>query len=236
MAVTFNDTSTLQGLVQHLRFISGQDSLKIEDATRLLNFALDDYAYIALTSSGRWKFDDLTHTNNDGDETFNIATGTLSADEASMPLESSFLMINQVQIQIDGKWQVVEPVDVRDSKEEVLAQTYSVNGKPRKYDYDAHSLFFYPKSDAARTVKILYSRASPYFSTSDTTATIGIPRIHHRYLALNAAYQLSERTNDRSGDRMFRSLQLEERRVRDFFSKRDQDTPRKLQGMVNIPT
>lgn len=235
MTLVFSDQSTKQGLVEHLKFITGQDSLSANDATRLLNMALDDYSYIALTSSGRWKFDDLTHVNEDGDETFPIATATLNADEESVPLETDLLMINQVQIQIDGKWQVLEPVDTRDSKHEVLSTTYSVNGKPIKYDYDAHSLFFYPKSDTARSVRVLYSRPSPYFSVTDTGAPIGIPRIHHEYLVLHAANRLNLRTNDSNSVKIKQELLEFEQKIRDFYSKRDQDTPRRLKAKINVP-
>lgn len=236
MAVVFSDTSTLQGLVQHLRFTSGQDSLDIEDATRLLNFALDDYAYLALTSSGRWKFDDLTHVNGSGDETFPTATATLSADEESVPLESSFLMVNQVEVTDDnGKYKILDPTDIRDHTEETLSVKYETNGEPKLYDYDAHSIFFYPRSDTSRTVRIFYSRASPYFDTTDTTATVGIPRIHHHYLALNAADKLADRLNDNNAPRLHNKVLEEENKIRDFFSKRDQDTPRKLTAIINVP-
>ena len=235
MAVTFNDTSTLQGLVQHVRFLSGQDSLSINDATRLLNFARDDYDYIALTSDGRWKFDALTHENASNNATYPIATATLNANTESIPLNSDFLKINQVQIEIDGVFKVLEPVDVRDDKSEVLRETYKTVGEPIKYDYDSHSLFFYPASDTARTVKILYSRVSPYFSTIDTTATVGIPRIHHEYLALHAAHRVTLKTNDPNRVQLRQELVEFERKIRDFYSKRDEDTSRRIKPKLDSP-
>jgi hypothetical protein len=214
----------------------------MKDATRLLNFALDDYSYIAMTASGRWKFDDSTHVDADGNQTFPIATATLQANEKSLPLATEFLMLNQVQIEIDGEYQVLEPVDVRDSKHQVLRTTYSTSGKPQKYDYDARSVFLYPASDTDRTVKILYSRASPYFDIANTTATIGIPRIHHEYLPLKAALKLGMRLSDTDYTRIEREVAKWEGvdgqsggKIRDYYSKRDQDTPRRLKGIINVP-
>lgn len=231
MANTFNDTSTQQGLVQHLRFLSGQDALSIEDATRLINFALDDYSYIALTSSGRWKFDDSTHENADGDATYPIATATVSAGETSIPLETDFLSVEEVRFNDE----ILAPVDRRDYHGTKLTTLYGTSGTPRAYDYDSNALFLYPPPSTSGTVKLLYSRASPYFSTSDTTATVGIPRIHHEYLVLHALHRLSLRTNDSNRVEVRNELQAMEEKVRDFYSKRDQNTSRKLKAIINVP-
>lgn len=232
--VTFNDTSTLQGLVQHLKFISGQDSLAIEDATRLLNFAMDSYSYIALTASKRWKFDDETNTD------FPIATATLNSNEESIPLETSFLIVDEVQVTgDDGKYIKLIPIDEADmDREQVLSVTYVTDGTPKYYDYDSHSLFFYPQSNATRTVKVLHRRATEYFDTSDTTATVGIPRIHHEYLPLKAAYSLSLRTNDPNLPNLRNEVQTWEGqedsggKIRNFYSKRDNNTTGRLKAHV----
>lgn len=228
MSVTFNDTSTLQGLVQHLKFISGQDSLAIEDATRLLNFAMDSYSYIALTASKRWKFDDST--NND----FPIATATLEASENAVPLETTFLIIDEVQVtDSNGKFVQLKPIDEAD-EELALGVKYETNGQPQFYDYDSHSLFIYPNASTDRTIKVFYRRATTYFDTTDTTETLGIPRIHHEYLPIKAAYSLSLRTNDPNLPNLRNEVQLWEGiedsggRIRNFYSKRDNQTKGRL--------
>jgi hypothetical protein len=235
MTLVFSDSSTKQGLVEHLKFVSGQDSLNINDATRLLNFALDDYSSIAMASSGKWKFDDTTNTTNP------IATATLNAGEEHIPLDIEFLMVDQVQILIDGKYEVLEPIDPRDDKENVLASVYDTAGKPRYYDYDAHNLYFYPKSDTTRTVKVRFSRAANHFDVTDTNASIGIPSIHYEYLSLKAAQKLGFRINDDAMAMIERELIKWEGvdgqggKIRDFYSKRDQDTPRRLKAKINVP-
>lgn len=234
MSVTFNDTSTLQGLVQHLKFISGQDSLAIEDSTRLLNFAMDNYSYIALTASKRWKFDDETNID------FPIATATLNSGEASIPLETSFLIVDEVQITNNsGDYEKLDPVDESNAdRREVLAELYPTDGLPKLYDYDSHSLFIYPKSDSTRTIKVLYRRAISYFDTTDTTATIGIPRIHHEYLPLKAAYSLALRTNDSNLPNLRNELVMWEGvedsggKIRNFYSKRDNNTTGRMKANV----
>jgi hypothetical protein len=92
MAITFNDDTGKQGLVQHLKFLTGQDSLDIKDATRLINFAADDYSYIALTSDGLWQFDD---TRNVAAPT---ASSTLAANATEVTLNTGWLMINGITV------------------------------------------------------------------------------------------------------------------------------------------
>ena len=234
MAVTYNDTSTQQGLVQHLKFLSGNDSLAIEDATRLLNFAMDSYSYIALTASKRWKFDDQTNTD------FPIATATLNSNEASIPLETTFLIVDEVQItNAAGDYVKLTPIDEANmDREQVLLTEYSTDGQPQYYDYDSHSLFFYPQASATRTVKVIYRRATEYFDTTDTTATVGIPRIHHEYLPIKAAYSLSLRTNDpnlpnlRNEVMMWEGTEDSGGKIRNFYSKRDNNTTGRLKANV----
>jgi len=235
MSVTFNDTSTYQGLVQHLKFVSGQDALSIEDATRLINFALDDYSHIALTASRRWKFDDQTNTD------FPIATATLNSNEASIPLETTFLMIDEVQITDDtGAYVKLLPIDEAEAdRKEVLATQYATDGMPLYYDYDSHSLFVYPQSSSTRTIKVLYRRAMEHFDTSDTTATVGVPRIHQEYLALKASYSLALRNNDPGLPALKREIQEWEGvegtggRIREFYSRRDGQTKARLAPKVH---
>lgn len=230
---------TLEELIDDLKYVTGQDSLTNARAVKLLNYAKDNYSYIALTASGRWKFDDSTHVNSDGEPTYPRATAILQPNEESIPLETGFLAINQVQIEVDGKSIVLPPVDVRDVKDEVLGTVYSANGTPYRYDYDAHSLFIYPRPATSTPIKILYSRAGKHFTTSDLTQQSGIPSIHDEYLVMHAGNKVSFRTVDGAKVDFRNELAKWEGVdgmsggiIRDWYSKRDQDTPRRLKGMT----
>lgn len=235
MSVVFNDTTTLQGVVQHVRDLTGQDALSIEKATRYINFALDDYSYIAITSDNRWKFDASTHVNSSGNKTLPRATYIYGANKESVPLNEDFLTVNRVSWLNNGKYYPLSPVDSKDDKKNNLSTVYESNGDPVKYDYDGHNLFLYPKPPNDITVKIEFSRAAPHFGTTDTTAEIGIPSIHIEYIAVNAAYKISFSTNDPIIARLKERKDEIEDDIRDFYSKRDEDTPHKLIGKINIP-
>lgn len=229
---------TVEEIIDDLKFVTGQDSLSNARAIKLLNYAKDNYSYIAITASGRWKFDDYTHVNDSDEPTFPRATATLEENEESIPLETSFLAIEQVQIYYNGKWEVLDPVDVRDTKELVLSTTYAANGVPFKYDYDSHSLFIYPRPATGTQIRVLYSRAGKHFTAGSLGAYTGIPSIHDEYLVIHSANKLSFRTADSSKvDYRNELIKWEGNGVsggiiRDFYSKRDQDTPRRLKGMT----
>jgi hypothetical protein len=226
--ITFNDTNNLQGLYQHTKFITGQDSLKLEDFTRLANFAADRYSYLALTSSGRWNFDDTRHVNGDDDSTYPIASATLNSGETAIPLATNFLTINQVTVTEAGKKYILKPIDTRDNKDEVLREVYNTEGIPRYYDYNAHSMFIYPASNSSRTIEVAYGRAMKHFDITDTTVTPGIPSIHFEYITLYAIEQVAMKTRDEVYSQARDGRMRMENEIKDWYSRRDQDTPMRI--------
>jgi hypothetical protein len=227
MTTTFSDTTDLQGIFQHTKFISGQDSLNIKDFTRLANYALDDYSYLAITSSGQWKFDDSTYTTHPS------ATRTVNSGQADYDLDTTFLTVDSVQLLVDGKYKTLEPID-RKNRTQPLTATYATNGQPEAFDFDGESIFLYPTPSQGYTMKVFFSRAVQYFDVTDTTATIGIPRIHHEYIALHASHRLTLRTNDPNRVQIRDELMQFEKKIRDFYSKRDMTQPRRLKGNINV--
>ena len=231
MALTFNDTTTEQGLVQELRFLSGQDALSIEDATRLLNFALDRYTHLAVMSSGRWKWDDSTNTDRP------MATTTLTAGTATYKLDTSHLVIDEVEVYDGSKWHPVGTVDAsRDHDGAALTDVYSVDGRPAHYDAQGQYITFYPAPSGGYTqARIWYSRKANHFSTTDTTSAVGIIPTHQDYLPLYAAYRLAMRTNDKNISNLRDGVDRKEREIKEFFGMREMNTPHELVGAVNIP-
>jgi hypothetical protein len=102
-------------------------------------------------------------------------------------------------------------------------------------------LTFYPTNDASRTVRVRIGRASPYFSTTDTTAAIGIPRVHHEYLAIKASQKVGIKISDSALSAIERDLVRWEGidgaggKIRDYYAKRDQQTVARLRAKVAVP-
>ncbi len=229
--MNLTDPTTLQGLYEDVKFKSGQDSLGFADFVRMANIATSDYARVRVTANGRWKFDDTTHVNGDGEYTSPVATATLAAGEDIIELDADFLTIEQVL----AGGEIVHPISDQDYQDFTAAEVYGTGSKPRAYSYVGNTFRFYPSADTAYTITVLFTRASPEFSATDTDAVLGIPRADIKYLSLNIRDQLNERTTDPNAANITNKLAAEEARIRDFASKQDQDSPRRLKAKINVP-
>lgn len=221
-------SNTVQTLIEFVKDLTGQTNASDAKIIRALNFSVDHYTYLAITSSGKWKFDSANH-----DDLPRITT-TIDSSESKVSLPVALIAIDKLEVKEGDKYQVVQPIDRRDNQHESLETVYASNGLPRFYDYDSAYIYFYPTSDTSRTVSISYSRAHPRFSTGNLTQSVGVVPVHEEYLALYAADRLMIGSNDPSRTQIRNEMQVKQDEIRDLFSKRDQDTQRRLKA--NIPS
>ena len=219
-------TNTVQTLIEYVKDLSGQDNASDAKIVRALNFAVDTYTYIGLTSSGIWQWDSRTQ----GDTS--RVTATLTT-EGKVSLEDELVTIEHFEILIDGKYQTITPTDQR-NEHNPLSTIYDSTGKPKYYDASGRFLRVYPTPDQSYTVRLTFGRRHQRFSTDNLTAAVGVEPIHEEYIALYAADRIMLGTNDPSRTQIRNELQVKEAEIRDLFSKRDQDTGRKLKA--RIPT
>lgn len=247
MTNTFSNSASLQGLFEHTKFLTGQTNLNIKDFTRLANFAMDDYSSIVMSADGRWKFDDFTNTTNPQGYT-QVVSG-----QNNYTLATNYLQISKIELKVDGMRRVLEPIDQRDYKNQSLDEVFKENGTPRYYDYDGQQIKLYPAPDfsdsgdntviANNSLHVDFTRPAEYFDVTDTTATIGIPRVHHEYIAIKASQKTMFGTNDPTKSDIERELIKWEGRevngiqsggkIREYFSVRDENTPRRLKPSLN---
>lgn len=220
--------NTVQTLIEYIKDLTGQTNATDAKLVRMLNFGVDHYTYLAITSSGKWKFDSANH-----DDLPRITTPVDSSDN-KVSLPTPLIAIDKLEVTEGGKYQVVQPIDRRDNQHESLETVYAQDGLPRFYDYDSAYIYLYPTSDTSRTLRISYSRAHPRFTTDNLTQSVGVVPVHEEYLALYAADRLMIGSNDPSRTQIRNELQVKQEEIRDLFSKRDQDTQRRLKA--NIPS
>jgi hypothetical protein len=189
-------SNTPADLYEYLKFITGQDNLSVAQANMLFKYAVDDYSHLAMVSDGVHKFDDLTHVNGSGQPTYPIATSTVSSANPKIQLDATFLMLDRVTVTVNGVEKPLTAIDRRDYKDRSLLEVFGDSGVPTHYDYDAHGIEVFPHPDGSYTATAYYSRAARYIDVTDSVTEIGIPRIHHQYLALHCARQLGFRTID----------------------------------------
>lgn len=220
------ETNTVQTLIDYVKDLTGLDNLTDAKVVRTLNFAVDNYSNIAITSSGKWRWDSSNQTD------MPRITATIDSSDTKVSLESDTIAIQKVEILENGKYQPVHPVDIKDNKDSSLDTTYNTAGIPKYYDYDSHYLYIYPVSDSSRILRITPSRAHPRYTTDNLTQNVGVIPTHEEYIALYAADRLMIGSNDPSRTQIRNELTVKEQEIRDLFSKRDQDTPRQLKAKI----
>lgn len=218
--------NTLADTIEYIKDLTGLSNLSTAKAVRALNYAVDHYTYLALTSSGKWKWDSTNQTDKAR------LTTTISNATDKVELETDTVTIQQLEVLVEGKYQIVHPVDIRDNQMQPLETEYSVAGVPRYFDFDGRSLYLFPRSDTTRTLRVTVGRAHPRFEASDTTVAMGVSPIHEEYLALYAADRLMIGSNDPSRSQIRNEMTVKQEEIRDLFSKRDQDSGRRLKSTI----
>lgn len=214
--------STYQTVADHIAFLTGQDNLSSADLLRVLNFAIDWYSDIAMSSDGKWKFD--PHTNTDKP----IAATDLVAGQATYILDTSFLQIDRVTILNEGT-----PI-LLTARQQANEDPVERTGLPQEYEYDGQSIILYPTPANGVTGGLTINFTRPVSYVTALSETIGIPRIHTEALAVHGAFQVSLRTNDQNRAQLQGQLQLQERSIRDYFSRRDEAIEQTLVGVMDL--
>lgn len=219
--------NTAQNIIDHIKFLTGQDNLSTADGVRLINYAQDEYTYLAITADGKAQVDDSGETDA------NRASATLSSGTNKVRLGADFLTWQYVEIEDSNgnRWRV-KPYDQR-AEEETTPKTTDT-GRPTRYDFYGGVFYFDKYADQDYTIRAHYSAAFTHATTDNLTKAIGIPSIHAEYIALHAAARLALANNDPSHAALRNERSAYEVRIQDFYRVRDEDMPQVLQATVDV--
>lgn len=219
--------NNLQDTIDQIKLLSGQTNVTNTAAARQVNYSLDKYTYLAITSDGKAQVDDTT--NDD----ISRATATLDAGKNKVKLGGDFITWSYIEIENSAgeRWRL-KPYDQRFNEE---TTTSSANtGRPSRYDYYGGHFYFDKYADQAYTVRAHYNRAFNHVSVDNLSATIGIPTIHAEYLAVSGAAKLALANNDPSYTSLKREVMEMEEDIVDFYRTRDEDMPQVLQAKIDV--
>lgn len=221
--------NTQAQLVSHLRFLAGQNSnsLSTADAVTLLNFAIDEYSYIAMTSDGLWQVDDTE------DSGVSRATSTITSASNSISLNIEHLQLSFVELEdSNGDKTRLTPYDLR--KEDTTTPDSTPTSKPTKYDFYGGVLYLDTYTDQEYTIRIFYTRPFNHLTEAGTSTEVGVPSIHTEYLVLHALARLGLRTADENRVQVRQEVDLLEDKIRDFYANRDEDTEERMNIVANL--
>lgn len=238
MSIPFNDTTTRRGLVQMYEREIGANRDDVSGNTTLLkeftadcNNAFDDYTRLAISASGRWKFDDSNHTDFPEivtDLVANQRSYTFTTDEQN----NIILDIYRVYVkEAQGNYQLIEPIDPDTQNVDVTNYDgQNTTGYSYEYDKVANAILLnrVPPANVTAGLKVSINREASYFTSTDTTKKAGIYGLHHKYLYLKPALDKARRDSLTAHDRIERQVLMIEREIKDGLNRRAKDERRRL--------
>ena len=243
MAMPFSDTTTKNGLIQHVEFLAGlQDTDISGNATLLkqvtanLNRYQQKAVTVILNAQDEWDFDDPNQTD------FPIATTPMVAGQRdySFPASLKILKIKRVDATYDGtNYYEANPIDSKQipygvGNDTLLDTHYSINF-PR-YDMIGNSLRLIPEATSAQVsagglIRIEFLREAIDFVSTDTTKVPALDTPFQPYISTGAAFEYCLRNDLVSkANGLAQVLSAMEEQMKVYYGTKQLDREYRLQG------
>jgi hypothetical protein len=210
--------------------ISG-NLIRLKEFTAEANNALDEYTRLAISASGRWKFDDSNHTDFP-EITTDLVAGQREYTFVNDEEGNVILDIYRVYVKdSEGKFKLIKPIDA--DTETVDKSNYDgqdIEGDTYEYDKTANGILLnlVPQDGVIEGLKVSINREASYFEHSDTIRRPGIYGLHHKYLYLKPALDYARRNTLTSYPRIEMEVLRIEREIKDGLNRRAKDERRRL--------
>lgn len=230
--MVFSDTTNNLGIIQQVRSFMRVDSnqwptWKIVNS---VNNYLDTIAGYMIGSDRRFQWDDTNHTK------LPIGTTNLVANQSDYSFltdeqGNKILTLTRVDLlDSNGNYHQLKLIDQNEIKG-ALDEFESTAGTPKYYDKIADNIIrLYPKSSTSITsgLKFYFQRTPSYFVATDTTKEPGVPTPLHRGFVIAAAYDGALTLGLPNLQVLGIERQVEEQKMKQLFSGRNQDEIRRL--------
>lgn len=247
-----SDTSTLQGLIQDITFLTGQNTTEYTNKDRVRNmnrWYMNVVSWI-FRASGFWEFDDdgktdqpsLKATLVNGQQDYTLPT---SATTTPYTLQGgvtggAILKIQTVQVlDVGGVWRKLKQIDLTEIgvAQEEFEKT---DGLPWGYDIRGGSIFLYPAPATgfvtmASGLELFIAREPYVLKDDDTTREPGFAEQFHRILSLGAAYDWALAKGGENAAALRREIEELKIELINFYGDRNRDKkPRLMRRMRNL--
>jgi len=199
--------NTLGSAYNQLLYLSGQNSasLKIADAVRMFNYAINDYNLLARQNDRKWITDDTSNTTTP-DTTINLVGGT-----AKYLIDSDHLDVISVHVlnSTTGLYSPLIPLTGHDDQGEAHSTAFGTSGTPTHYTLDGNYITVYPTPSTSLTagLKPFLARGISHIASTNLATEIGIMAAHMGYLVFNVLNQMGIRTTKATGQSVPLTLQ-----------------------------
>jgi hypothetical protein len=209
--MTFNDTSTYDGLVQHYEkwtrqprgTVSGDTNLLKEFTSAVNSEAFPDLIPLLLAYNDQIRWDDINNTDAP------VGRMNLVASQNNYKIavdDNSLDILNITKVRILPSATATRFVELgrvtSDDPDvgEIISPTTTITGIPNRFLELGNLLYLdvLPSYSATLGIEIFFGRRQNYFAYTDTTATPGIPQPFHILLALIPAlnWNMVNRSSD----------------------------------------
>lgn len=196
---------------------------------------LDTVTGYAIGADKRFQWDDTNHTKlPEGTTALNLD----QTDYSFLTDEQGNTIVTLLGISIlnNGKYEPLKLVDRNDTSYD--PSTFGAySGTPTQYDKIADNIIrldFKPTATTAAGLKFYFQRTPSYFTATDTTKTPGVSPILHRGFVIASAYDGAMTLGLSNFQALAAERQLEERKMIEYFSRRNNDDVKPRMTMKRI--
>lgn len=231
MSLVFSDVSGNLGGVQQVRSFLRVDATQWPTwkIVNSFNNYLDTVTGYAIGADQRFQWDNTNQTKlpeGTCELTINVSDYSFLTDEQG----NQIITLTSVAVLQNGKYMPLSLVDRNDPNYDPL--TFGVeSGIPTSYDKIADNIIRLnrkPTTTVASGLKFSFQRASPYYAATDTTKTTGFSPLLDRGFIMNAVYDGALTLGLKGLQGFLIEKQLEEDKMKRYFSVRNQDQKRRM--------
>lgn len=233
----FSDTVNNTGICQQVRSLMSVDATQWPTA-KIVNSCNNWHDFVvgyAIGADRRFQFDDSNHTKlpeGTTEMTINVTDYSFLTDEQS----NAIVTLTGISVLEDGKYIPLKLVDRNDSDYD--QSTFgTISGTPTAYDKIADNIIrldYKPSATVASGLKFFFQRVGSYFTASDTTKAPGVSPLLHRGYVIAAAYDGALTLGLQNIQGLYNERQVEEKKVVDYFTRRNNDDPKPRMTMKRI--
>lgn len=231
MSIPFSDSTNKTGITEQTRSIMRVDSTQWP-TSNIVNSSNNWHDFVtgyAIGADRRFQWDDTNHTK--------LPEGTTplvinQSDYSFLTDEQGNTIITLLGISLlnsgSGKYEPLKMVDRNDVDYDPA--TYgTTSGTPTSYDKIADNIIrldYLPPATIAAGLKFYFQRVGSYFNANDATKSPGVSPLLHRGYVIASAYDGAMTLGLSNVQILAAERELEKSKVREYFSKRNNDDPK----------
>lgn len=238
MSIQFSQAK--YGICQRARKRAGVDATQwpTENIANSCNDWLDFIVQVGIGLDKEFQFDDINHTALP-EGTTPLVSGQSDYSFLTDEQNNSIITLTGISlIDSNGKETPLELVDRNDISYDI--STFGKNsGLPTKYDKISDNIVRLETKPTAQNVtdydlKYYFQRTGSYFTDADTTKTPGVSPLLHKGFWVHSAYEIADTLGLTNLQSISRERDIEIQKLKDYFSIRNQDKPKKRMTMKKI--